>query len=139
LPGSVLVQTFRPQHHALRAAAAHDYETFAAREIEERREVGYPPFARLVLVRLEAEDPRAAERAAGEVAARARATAGDAVIVRGPAPAPLERLRGRWRWHVMLASPHVTALHRVVGEAVAVARGARAVRLVVDVDPVGML
>jgi primosomal protein N' (replication factor Y) len=142
LPGTVLVQTFRPQHHALRAAAAHDYEPFARRELDERRELGYPPFARLVLIRLEAEDANAAQGAAEEVGRRAREHAAETVVVRGPAPAPLERLRGRYRWHVMLASPHARALHQVVRAAVEGARTTRllrGVRLVVDVDPVGML
>ncbi len=142
LPGTVLVQTFRPHHHSLRAAAAHDYDTFAERELEERREVAFPPFSRLAVLRLEAEDAHATERAATAVAARARDRAGDAVVVRGPAPAPLERLRNRYRWQVMLTSPHVGPLHRVIRDVVSTARAAsatRGIRLVVDVDPVSML
>jgi primosomal protein N' (replication factor Y) len=140
-PGRVIVQTYRPQHHSLVAAAAHDYASFAPRELALRREVGYPPFARLVVLRLEGVDAAATERAAEELAARGR-DADRAVLVRGPAPAPLERLRNRWRWQVMLASTSVRALHGVVRRLLASwkPRGAaRGVRLVVDVDPVSML
>ncbi len=142
LPGTVVVQTFRPQHHSLRAAAAHDYDAFATRELDERREVGYPPFARLAIIRLEGEDPGATERAANAVATRARTAAGEIVTVRGPAPAPLERLRGRFRWQVLLSSARVGALHRVIRDVMSGLRATplmRSVRLVVDVDPVSML
>jgi primosomal protein N' (replication factor Y) len=170
-PGRVLVQTFRPAHHSLVAAAAHDYLGFAERELALRREVGYPPFARLAVLRLEGRQAGETERAASDLAARARGAAGEAdlagdgrrsaagdgsaalhgsrgaageagVVVRGPAPAPLERLRGRWRWQVMLTSPSAEALHRLLGRLLAAWRGARAhraVRLIVDVDPTSML
>jgi primosomal protein N' (replication factor Y) len=140
-PGRVVVQTYRPEHHSLVAAAAHDYASFAPRELAARRELGYPPFGRLVVLRLEGVDPDATERAASELA-RAGRRDGAGVMLRGPAPAPLERLRNRYRWQILLSSRSVRALHASVRALLAGWRAspaARSVRLVVDVDPVSML
>src|SRR5436309_648390 len=92
-PGRVIVQTFRPEHPSVAAAATHDYAGFMARELERRRALGYPPFARLVNLRLEGRDGASVERAARELAARLRRQApslrlaDDAVL--GPAVARL--------------------------------------------------
>jgi primosomal protein N' (replication factor Y) len=56
LPGRVIVQTYRPSHHSLVAAAAHDYASFAPHELEHRRETSYPPFVRLAALRFEGPD-----------------------------------------------------------------------------------
>jgi primosomal protein N' (replication factor Y) len=142
-PGRVLVQTYRPEHHSLVAAAAHDYANFAPRELTLRRELGYPPFARLAILRLEGTDSAATEAAAVDLATRARVVAGSAaVLVRGPAPAPLERLRGRYRWQVLLSSVSARALHAVIRVLVSGSQSrlrGRAIRLVVDIDPISML
>jgi primosomal protein N' (replication factor Y) len=140
-PGHVIIQTYRPMHHSIMAAAAHDYASFAPDELAHRKEVAYPPFARLVILRFEGVDAEATERAATDLAGRGRAL-DPSVTLRGPAPAPLERLRNRYRWQILLASTSVRALHRVVRHLVTLWRAtpaARAVRLIVDVDPVSML
>ena len=140
-PGRVLVQTYRPAHHSLVAASSHDYAGFAPQELASRRELAYPPFARLVVLRFEGVEAEQTERAAMELAAFGRELE-RTVTVRGPAPAPLERLRNRYRWQLMLASSSVRDLHQGVRRLLGHWRGlraARAVRLVVDVDPVSML
>jgi primosomal protein N' (replication factor Y) len=141
----VLVQTFRPGHPSVAAVTHHDYTGFMAGELERRRALGYPPFARLVNVRLDGTDATAVERAARELAGQLRRQArtlglGEEAVL-GPAPPPLERLRGRWRWQVLLRSADVPALR-------ALARFARAaegairrgrMRLAIDVDPYSLL
>ncbi len=97
-PGEVILQTYQPDHPAVRLAAEHDYESFYADEIRERQEVGYPPFARLVSVRVHAgdeDDARRATQALADTARRHQSVKDGAVQVLGPAPAPLVRLRGR--------------------------------------------
>src|SRR5262249_39995836 len=144
-PGRVVVQTFRPEHPSLVAAVRHDYVGFIQAELERRRALGYPPFARLVNVRLDGREGPAVERAAHDLAARlrrqARALGLDDQAVLGPAPPPLERLRGRYRWQCLLRSADVRALRtlaRVARAAGGTARGAR-VRVAIDVDPYAML
>ena len=144
-PGRVIVQTFRPEHPSVAAAATHDYAGFMARELERRRALGYPPFARLVNLRLEGRDGARVEHAAREVAARLRRQAralqlaDDAVL--GPAPPPVERVRGRYRWQILLRAPEVRALRALARLAAASgpALGRAHVRLAVDVDPYSML
>jgi primosomal protein N' (replication factor Y) len=144
-PGRVVVQTLRPEHPSLTASARHDYAGFMAGELTRRRMLGYPPFTRLVNVRVDGREAAAVERVARELAAqlrrRARALglAEDSVL--GPAPPPLERVRGRYRWQVLLRSADVRALRALARFARGgAAGGSRArPRVVIDVDPYSML
>ena len=139
--GRVLVQTLRPGHASLVAAAHHDYAGFMAGELERRRVLSYPPFARLVLVRLDGTDEQVVERAATDLAERLRehATtlgAGERAVL-GPASPPVARVRGRHRRQILLRSttvPTVRALARAARAAEPALRR-DAVRLVIDVDP----
>jgi primosomal protein N' (replication factor Y) len=137
----VLVQTLQPAHYSLRTAAAHDFDAFAREELAARRELGYPPFSRLLLVRLEGEDGATVERLIREIAAQLRIRGGKSFAVLGPAPAPLERLRRRFRWQILLRGARGNALRQAAADVVATVRKeARAhdVRVIVDVDPYGM-
>jgi primosomal protein N' (replication factor Y) len=141
VPGRVLVQTLQPAHYSLRTAAAHDFDAFAREEVAARRELGYPPFSRLLLVRLEGEDAATVERLIRALAAELRTRGGNRFAVLGPAPAPLERLRRRFRWQILLRGASGNALRQAAAEVVgAVRKEARAhdVRVIVDVDPYGM-
>ena len=139
--GRVLVQTFRPEHYSVVAAASGDVEGFYGRELEFRRRSGYPPFAGLV--RLVAQDPdeARARRAATELARRLQeAGRGQGVQVLGPAPAPLRQLRDRFRWQVVVRGPG-DAPRQLAGEVSSrPLRGPlRPEAVVVDVDPYSML
>ncbi|MDX2169043.1 MAG: primosomal protein N' [Deltaproteobacteria bacterium] len=140
-PGRVVVQTLQPEHYSLRAAATHDYASFAAAELAARRELGYPPFSRLVLLRFEGANATAVDALARQAAQRLRADGGG-VAVLGPAPAPLERLRQRYRVQLLLRGPGSAQVRRRAAAALPELRAAaraRDVRLVVDVDPQQML
>ncbi len=134
--GRVIVQTRDPRHPAIQAASAHDYQRFAAHELEARAELGYPPFAHLVCVRADGPDPLALE-AALDRAAREVQASGDVGIL-GPAEAPLSRLKGRYRWQMLLRAADRGPLRRAAGRVLAL-QPMREVRLTVDVDPVGLL
>jgi primosomal protein N' (replication factor Y) len=142
-PGTVLVQTMQPKHFSLECAVHHDYQRFAELELAARRELGYPPFARLVLIRCEGESATATEEVAHAIAEEVRGNAkARHVGVLGPAPAPLERLRRRFRWQILLRAQSAAQLRTVAAEARdAVRARARkaAVRVLVDVDPYTML
>lgn len=144
-PGAVLVQTLRPDHYSLRAAAAHDYQALFATEIEDRRALGYPPFRRLINVRVEAHDATTAERVARDFSACLRSRRGGAataVEVLGPAPAPIERLRGWYRWQVLIRGTSRSAMRSAVEhglEEIGSPRRGPRIRVVVDVDPISML
>jgi primosomal protein N' (replication factor Y) len=136
-PGRVLVQTYTPEHPAVAALPAHDYEGFARAELGRRREASYPPFTRLIALRLEGGEGTDVRQAAGQAAARARAAGGEAVRVKGPAEAPIAVIRGLHRWQVWLAGTDRTAL--AAAARAAAGTSSPGVRLVVDVDPQSVL
>ncbi|MGH7906533.1 MAG: replication restart helicase PriA [Candidatus Binataceae bacterium] len=143
-PGRVLIQTYAPHHYSIRAAREQDYARFMRRELELRRELGYPPYTRVALLRIESEDSHAASRIAAKAAAALKKAAGadSAFRVLGPAPAPIERIRQRYRFQVMVKSAGLkemrAALNAAYSELRPFAEDER-VRLMVDIDPVNML
>lgn len=112
-PGLAIIQSYQPDHPAIRAVAGADPAAFYDAELESRRHFGSPPFGRLVKLTLGLEDPEAAERGAATLAETLRARAAErhaAVEVVGPAPAFLRRRAGKWRWNVVLRGADPAAL-----------------------------
>jgi len=137
--GEVVVQTYRPEDPSIQAAARHDYESFYRSEIENRRELNYPPIRHLINLIVSAEQERdASERAEAIADALRRAAEGRQVDVLGPAPAPLAKLRGRHRWHVIVKAEHGEA-QEVVRRALADLGEQAPSTLSVDVDPVSLM
>ena len=142
-PGRVLVQTFMPQHPAVVHAAQHDFLGFCAEERQHRDELGYPPFSRLGLVRVDGADPATVEKMARRAAAAAREMAGRApaeagIEVLGPAEAPISRLKDRTRWHLFVKARSPKAVRAVLTAALTI-EAPSGVRLSADVDPVSIL
>jgi primosomal protein N' (replication factor Y) len=142
-PGRVLIQTRSPEHPAIQFAAHHDVRGFWERELLDRREVGYPPFARLALLRIDGPEEEVVREAASKLAAAARTSPeglARRVEVLGPSAAPIARLRGRFRFRVMLRSIERGPLRATLSVVRAAVDGLdRRVRAVIDVDPVAML
>ena len=104
-PGRAIVQTYQPEHPAIRAVATGDTETFVDAELERRRRFGSPPFGRLIKLTVAMPKREAAVAAADEMVARLRARATEIeaqVVVLGPVPAYIAKRAGRWRFHVVL-------------------------------------
>ncbi len=144
LPGRVIIQTYQPDHPVLVRARTHDYVGFYQDEIAARRELGYPPFGRLAAVRMDAKDEAQLQTTATALDTYLRClpdAVSGAVKVLGPAPAPIERIRGRYRMQTLLRSPERSALRRVLHALVNVldTYARDGVRVAVDVDPVQML
>jgi primosomal protein N' (replication factor Y) len=141
--GRVVVQTRQPGHPAVAFAARHDVAGFARAELAERAEPAYPPHVQLANGVVSGTRERAVADAALRVVEWLRelfaARAASRVDLVGPAPCPIERVRGRWRWHFLLKSPDAARLTRLVAYLAARAPVPRAVRLVVDRDPVSLL
>ena len=132
-PGTVHVQTFHPGHPAIRRAAEHDVAGFARAELEFRRAFFYPPFSELAAVLVSSPDRDRAEAAAAHLG-RALRLLPDALRLSGPAPAPLERLQGRWRFQVLLRAVDRRAVLAAL-EATIPDRPPAGVQIAVDVDP----
>jgi primosomal protein N' (replication factor Y) len=141
--GRVLVQTFTPEHYSVACAARHDYEDFAAQELQHRREHQYPPYKRLarLIIRGKKEDAASqfADRLAGAFrVALEKQTSVEGVRLLGPAEAPIFRLKGYYRFHFQVQSASSAILHDVLRRAVPVVRPPRGVELTIDIDPQDM-
>ncbi|HHI68548.1 MAG TPA: primosomal protein N' [Planctomycetes bacterium] len=140
-PGVVVVQTLVPDHPAVVEAAKHDFRSFAAFELAQRKERGFPPFGRIARIVLEGKDEEKTAQAAGKVGEELReAGRGGAFQVLGPARAPLERIQGRWRFHVLALIPPATTeddLERLLPPIVEKKRAG--LRVLLDMDPATVL
>jgi primosomal protein N' (replication factor Y) len=97
----VIIQTYNPGHYVLQALKAQDYLLFYQREIESRRALSLPPFFQLAHLEISAKTEERARRAALALASLLRAHAPSSQLLEGPAPSPLSRLRGRYRWRLL--------------------------------------
>ncbi|HEY3314012.1 MAG TPA: primosomal protein N' [Bacillota bacterium] len=141
-PGEVVFQTYQPEHYSLLRAKEQDFEAFYAAELEVRRGLGYPPFTRLGVIIVSGVREQPVIDAAQDLADRVKAAAGEATEVLGPAPAPFARLRGRFRWQILLKSgpgADLEALLRTAQDEARHRRGAGELRVTVDIDPQDLL
>jgi primosomal protein N' (replication factor Y) len=135
--GRVLVQTLSPDAPAIVAAVRHDLAAFAREELPHREALGYPPFASMVRLVMRAKTECAAKALAEEMAARLGAQvagASPAVRILGPAPAPMARLRGAYRYQLQLHSADGAVLRATSGLKAGDGAG-----WIVDVDPLDMM
>jgi primosomal protein N' (replication factor Y) (superfamily II helicase) len=140
--GRVLVQTFSPEHPAILAALRHDYEMFAHNELPNREEYGYPPFASMVRLVVRGPVETMAEAFADDLAERlgkANEARGEAARILGPSPAPISKLRGKHRFHMLLIAPEGDLLRTLVREATKAVKPPEDVQWIVDIDPLDML
>jgi primosomal protein N' (replication factor Y) len=141
--GRVLIQTRVPSHHAVRCAVNHDYATFVAEELDGRVNPSYPPNLRLVNIVFSGTNSSATADLATRGADWMRDllkthTAGDIALI-GPAPCPIERVKTRWRWHILLKSQNAGELTRVSRYFMERFKVPAALRVTLDRDPVALL
>ncbi len=139
-PGRVLIQTFQPEHPSIVCASEHDYETFYQAELADRESLGYPPFGRAIAIRVDDGDENRARQSADRLAAEARrhpACRAGAVAVKGPAPAPLSKLRGRYRFRFLVVGPR-RPLMEIRDHLASLLHRSRS-RVSLDMDPVSMM
>ena len=116
LGGSVILQTFQPEHYVLQAAARHDYQDFYQREIGYRRKLGYPPFSNLIRLEYRDMKPELAESAANTMAANINRWIKEEGLrstnMIGPVPCFFARMGGYYRWQIVLRGPNPASLLR---------------------------
>jgi primosomal protein N' (replication factor Y) len=144
-PGRVIIQTYGPEHYAIQPLINHDYKNFFAKEIEFRRALGYPPFGKLVNLRLDGPNPEHVEAKARTLFKEIRAIQSsnpkyrEHVEILGPAPSPIEKLRNRYRWQLLLKGNQISPLIGLASAVRETFTRTRNVRLHIDVDPYNML
>ncbi len=139
-PGRVILQALDPDHYAIQCAIRHDSRAFYRQELEFRREAGYPPFSSLASLAVSGTSEQGVEQraaASARLLQRIRGELGLRVELLGPAPAPLYRLRGRFRRRILLKAPSRGELRRLI-IAWRDQREASTVRETLDIDPLDM-
>ncbi|MGH7214357.1 MAG: replication restart helicase PriA, partial [Tepidisphaeraceae bacterium] len=140
--GRVVLQSFMPDDPTIRAAIRQDYAGFAKTELQHRKEIGLPPFARMVRIILREQDAEKLNKYSEVLAAalsEAVAGEGGAVRMKGPMPCAINRIAGYLRNQIVLLSPSAARLQRVLGQVRAQGELSKAERVAVDVDPVSLL
>ncbi len=140
--GRVLVQTFSPDHPAIVAAKRHDYRQFAEYEMPLRRQYGYPPFGSLARIVIRSESDVLASQMAEQLAGKVKEAADQLSVdlrILGPARATVEKLRGKYRYHILIRGDSSDVLQPVVRYAQDRAATIDDVQWIVDIDPQDML
>jgi primosomal protein N' (replication factor Y) len=146
-PGRVIVQTFQPDHYAVRLAVDQDFDKFYERELESRKALFYPPIARLANVRMHGVSAEAVREAAAQMGRTARRRANtkafrDRVKILGPAVAPIAKIRGRTRWMMIIKAESPQVMSGFLGSLRASLdkrKIARGVKIEIDRDPISLL
>ena len=150
LGGEVLIQTYTPDHPAIRFEVQQDYAGFAHIELETRKALGLPPYRRLIRIVLKGRQEGQVQRSAESLATILRRIAGESrggsrtapASILGPVQAPISKLRGRYRWHLLLCGQDPGPLHDWAAagiQAWSKKKPLAGIRLEIDVDPVQML
>lgn len=134
--GELIIQTHNPEHYSLRYVKDHDYQGFYNEEIKYRKELCYPPFCRLVRIIISEKDKKRIDRTVEVIKEVIKGPC--PVEVLGPVPPPLVRLKGRYRYHMILKGRDLRSLHDYTSGLIKVIkeRGFKDIKIDVDMDPV---
>ena len=144
LKGEVLIQTFQPGHYTLQHVVDQNFESFFQEELASRKELNYPPFSRLMLVETKGRSAQRVQFLAEDVGAFLK-KGSEAFTILGPAPALIDKVKGDYRWHIIVKSIKEIdqsgwLARKALREAMrSLERKYRDVKLIVDVDPVGLM
>lgn len=134
--GKVVIQTFNPEHYSVTASQYHDYKRFYKEEIKTREKIGFPPFSHLVNITLRSKKKSKAAEVADKLAGMLEDNIEEERIeLLGPAPAPLSKIKGKYRFNVILKSKQIDDIIKLMGKTIGHKRRIRNVYLKVDVDP----
>ncbi len=138
--GKVIVQTYNPAAKAVALACSGGIEAFYRQELEERRQLNFPPYSRLIRLVFRSADESKAENAA-EQAARLISSLSDpgAVHILGPAECPIEKIAANYRHQILLRSQRIVPLRSAVARFLAAHKNQNGVYIEVDVDPISLL
>ena len=138
--GKVIVQTFNPKHYAIACAAAYDEEGFVEKELTARRELGWPPFSRLVRIVFQGTPEKAVRDAIASWDRKLSEALPPMLVSKlGPAPAPFFKVRNRYRMQILLKAQDLDPVRATIRSLLERFRPSRKLQVIVDVDPVSMM
>jgi primosomal protein N' (replication factor Y) len=140
--GEVIIQTFQPAHYAIQAVALRDPEKFILKELEHRKKWGYPPFCQLINLTVRGRKEEGVVREIEKLKKaleELNASSAQPIEILGPAPMPFYRLRGYFRWHLMVKGKDLGPFKKALTVWLDTHRFASQCYLEIDVDPVHIL
>ena len=146
-PGKVILQTYNPDHFSIETAKAQDFKVFYEREVLFRKMLNYPPFSRIILIRISGRDKKLTEQTVRSIGDVCREMQGhkkysDSVEVLGPISAPVSKIANRYRWQLLIKGGNAKSLHQFVRQVVLENQSImnnRSVKVSIDVDPMYMM
>lgn len=143
--GEVIIQTYIPEHYCILATQEHDYISFYEKEIQERSVLGYPPFSKIARLLLRGKDDNVVNDAAKTVSEHLQMLKTEKfpeITISGPAPAPLSKIEGKFRWHFLLRSQNIEIicqlLHSLTKDPPSILKS-NAIEHIIDIDPTNIL
>jgi primosomal protein N' (replication factor Y) len=137
--GKVLIQTLQPDNPSIVLASAGRLEEFYERELEIRRQLGFPPFGRLIRIVFRGKNKEKGLSTAQGLVKKLRAALGEMAEVLGPVECPISRISGNWRFHAIVRAKSLGPVHERVSETLDRFRPSSGVHIEVDVDPQALL
>jgi primosomal protein N' (replication factor Y) len=139
--GEVIIQTYYPDHYAIRAAAAQNYEQFYHQELRFREIMHYPPFAAIANVIVKSAGAEVALKLAGRLGRQLESQHGPGLRILGPAAAPIPRLKKSYRYHFLIKAKRRSSLRKVLISCKEFAAKEKfpAASLIIDLDPQSLL
>jgi primosomal protein N' (replication factor Y) len=145
VPGRVIIQTYSPEHPSIMAAIEADFEAFAVQELEIRKELSYPPFGKILSIRISGSDKDKTKTVASLLKRRgeelkSKFSSYREIQILGPSEAPLSRIKNQYRYQVLVKGLKTQVLNRFVRQVLGDSKWIfPQVQITVDVDPINML
>jgi primosomal protein N' (replication factor Y) len=146
VPGRAYIQTYEPEHYVFDYVRGHDYKGFYEKEIELRKELSYPPFSRLLRIIFSFKTRDSADKTVKVISNRIRKMnppsshiSKGGIEILGPSPAPIEKIRNLWRWHIILKGKNAKALRQAAAVILDKIKDVKEMKIDIDVDPINML
>jgi primosomal protein N' (replication factor Y) len=139
VPGTVYIQTYEPDHYVFEFVRNHDYAGFYQKEIEQRKGLLYPPFSKLIRIILSFRNKESAARTMKDVAGKIKRIKVPDIETLGPSPAPIEKIRNYWRWHLILKGREAKSLRSAASRVLDSIKDIKEIKADVDVDPINLL
>lgn len=139
ISGEVLIQTFNPANETIRYATGNDYKAFYADDMAVRKMLGYPPSGHLIIIHFRGEDQQATCNCAYDFFERIKPVCHPEVIITEPEPAPIERIKKKWRYMIMFRGPRLKELRQKIRLEVLHGSRPKNIDIYVDVDAISMM
>lgn len=137
--GDVYIQTYEQGHYVFDYVKKNDYKGFFYKELYLRNELGYPPFNRLIRIIINFKEKEMIKRIINELSGEIERMELGGIHILGPSPAPIEKIKNLWRWHLILKGDKTTLLRQKAYEIIRYLNTKKGVKVVVDVDPIDLL